>query len=97
MVYNQTPFPLPLCGVKNFTLPFCREQAVDTLERSKAFGIVDPRFRDTDYRTSQSYVGQSISYQKQLVHYICPKPDDLAVLMDGLFSAHRTLQEGSED
>ena len=34
--------------------------------------IVDPRFRDTDYRTSQSYVGQAISYQKQLVHYICP-------------------------
>jgi hypothetical protein len=57
--------------------------------------IVDPRFRDTDYRTSQSYVGQSISYQKQLVHYACPKPDDLVDLMDGLFSAHRILQEGS--
>lgn len=57
--------------------------------------IVDPRFLDTDYRTSQSYVGQSISYQKQLVHYVCPKPDDLTDLMDGLFSAHRTLQEGS--
>ena len=57
--------------------------------------IVDPRFQDSDYRTSQSYVGQSISYQKQLVHYVCPKPDDLTDLMDGLFSAHRTLQEGS--
>ena len=57
--------------------------------------IVDPRFQETDYRTNQSYVGQSISYQKQLVHYVCPKPDDLPDLMDGLFSAHRTMQEGS--
>ncbi len=57
--------------------------------------IVDPRFQDTDYRTSQSYIGQFISYQKQLVHYVCPKPDDLPDLMDGLFSAHRTMQEGS--
>jgi len=57
--------------------------------------IVDPRFQDTDYRTSQSYVGQAISYQKQLVYYVCPKPDDLADLMDGLLTLHRTLYEGS--
>jgi hypothetical protein len=57
--------------------------------------IVDPRFRDTDYRTSQSYVGQAISYQKRLVHYVCPKPGDLADLTDGLLNVHRTLYEGS--
>jgi hypothetical protein len=56
--------------------------------------IVDARFRDTDYRTSQSYVGQTISHQKQLVHYVCPKPEDLPELMEGLLTAHRVMKEG---
>jgi hypothetical protein len=56
--------------------------------------IVDPRFRDKDYRVSQNYVGQAISYQKQLVHYVCPKPDDLSDLMDGLLCAHQMMKEG---
>jgi hypothetical protein len=57
--------------------------------------IVDPRFRDTDYRTNQNYVGQAISYQKQLVHYVCPKPDDLPALMAGLLTAHQVMKEGA--
>lgn len=56
--------------------------------------IVDPRFRDTDYRTNQNYVGQAISYQRQLVHYVCPKPDDLPDLMQGLLASHRMMEEG---
>ena len=57
--------------------------------------IVDPRFRDTDYRATQNYVGQAISYQKQLVHYVCPKPDDLPELMAGLLAAHQVMMEGA--
>ena len=57
--------------------------------------IVDPRFRDTDYRTSQNYVGQAISYQKKLVHYVCPKPNDLPVLMEGRLTSHRMMKEGA--
>jgi hypothetical protein len=57
--------------------------------------IVDPRFRDTDYRTNQNYVGQTISYQKQLVHYVSPKPNDLLTLMDGLFTCHQIMKEGA--
>lgn len=57
--------------------------------------IVDPRFRDMDYRANQNYVGQAISYQKQLVHYVCPKPDDLPELMAGLLAAHRVMKEGA--
>lgn len=56
--------------------------------------IVDPRFRDTDYRASQNYVGQAISYQKQLIHYVCPKPHDLPDLMEGLLTAHQVMKEG---
>ncbi len=57
--------------------------------------IVDPRFRDTDYRKSQNYIGQTISYQQELIHYICPKSDDLADLMEGLLYAHRMMKKSS--
>ncbi len=57
--------------------------------------IVDPRFRETDYRANQNYVGQTISYQNQLVHYICPKPADLPDLMGGLLTAHQVMKEGA--
>jgi hypothetical protein len=57
--------------------------------------IVDPRFRETDYRANQNYVGQTISYQKQLVHYVCPKPGDLPELMEGLLTAHQVMKEGA--
>jgi len=57
--------------------------------------IVDPRFRDPDYRTNQNYVGQTVSWQEQLVHYVCPKPDDLHDLMEGLITAHQMMKEGT--
>lgn len=57
--------------------------------------IVDPRFRDIDYRLSQNYVGQAISFQKQMVHYVCPKPEDLPDLMDGLLMSHRMMKDGA--
>lgn len=57
--------------------------------------IVDLRFQDTDYRANQNYVGQTISYQKQLVHYVCPQPDDLPEQMDGLLNAHLSMKEGA--
>lgn len=70
---------------------FCEKHLLIDLQNR----IVDPRFRDTDYRTTQNYVGQAISYQKQLVHYVCPKPDDLPELMEGLFTAHQIMKQGS--
>ena len=57
--------------------------------------IVDPRFRDTDYRASQNYIGQTITYQRQLVHYVCPKPKDLPDLMEGLLAAHQVMKKGA--
>ena len=56
--------------------------------------IVDPRFQDRDDRTNQNYVGQIIARQRQIVHYVCPKPDDLPELMSGLLAAHRAVKEG---
>ncbi len=57
--------------------------------------IVDPRFRDTDYRANQNYIGQTISYGKQLVFYVCPKPGDLPALMEGLLTAHQAMKQGA--
>ena len=50
--------------------------------------IVDPRFADADYRASQNYVGETVAWQTERVHYACPKPEDLADLMAGLIEAH---------
>ncbi len=56
--------------------------------------IVDPRFRDPDYRTGQNYVGETVGPQKEKVHFVCPKPGDLVGLMDGLVAAHKRLDTG---
>lgn len=55
--------------------------------------IVDPRFRDTDYRTNQNYVGQTVSWQQERIHFACPKPEDLLGLMDGLIASHQRMDE----
>jgi Fic family protein len=70
---------------------FCEKAALIDLQQS----IVDPRFRDTDYRTSQNYVGQTVSWQHEKVHYASPKPEDLPALMEGLIAAHRRMNEGA--
>ncbi len=56
--------------------------------------IVDPRFRASDYRTSQNYVGETVAWQKERIHYACPKPEDLASLMEGLVAAHKQMEAG---
>ena len=53
--------------------------------------IVDPRFRDSDYRRTQNYVGQTVSYQSEKIHFVCPKPEDLELLMEGLLASHRRM------
>lgn len=69
---------------------FCEKARLIELQNR----IVDPRFRDSDYRLSQNYVGQSIAYQKEIIHYICPKPDDLPSLMEGLLASHARMKTG---
>jgi Fic/DOC family len=57
--------------------------------------IVDPRFQDSDYRKVQSYVGESVGWQREKVHFACPKPRDLASLMSGLIAAHERMDESN--
>ncbi len=46
--------------------------------------IVDPRFKDVDYRVEQNYVGENINQYFQRIHYISPKPRNVEELMTGL-------------
>ncbi len=57
--------------------------------------IVDPRFRDADYRASQNYIGQTVAWQNERVHYVGPKPEDVRALMAGLIDAHRRMVRGA--
>ena len=63
---------------------FCQKKKLIELQNR----IVDSRFRDSDYRTNQNYVGETVSFQKEKIHFACPKPEDLTDLMKGLITAH---------
>ncbi|GAB6097819.1 Fic family protein [Desulfatiferula olefinivorans] len=70
---------------------FCeKERLIDLQNR-----IVDPRFKDNDYRANQNYVGQTVAYQKEIIHFISPKPDDLSRLMGGLIESHKRMKAGN--
>ncbi|GAB6190497.1 Fic family protein [Desulfocastanea catecholica] len=77
---------LELAGKEDFCI---KERLIDLQNR-----IVDPRFKDSDYRTKQNYVGQTASYQKEVIHFICPNPGDLPVLMNGLITCHKRMKDG---
>jgi Fic/DOC family len=70
---------------------FCEKGRLIALQNR----IVDPRFKDNDYRTTQNYVGQTISYQREIIHFICPKPSDLSNLMNGLIDSHKRMKGGN--
>lgn len=70
---------------------FCEKEHLIELQNR----IVDHRFTDSDYRLSQNYVGQAVSYQNEIIHFICPKPDDLQNLMQGLINSHIQMKEGN--
>jgi hypothetical protein len=69
---------------------FCEKKRLIELQNR----IVDPRFRVSDYRTNQNYVGETVAWQKERIHYACPKPEDLASLMEGLVAAHKQMEMG---
>lgn len=70
---------------------FCTKDKLITLQNR----IVDFRFIDDDYRTTQNYVGESISYGEEKIHYISPKPKDVPELMKGLINAHQKMSNST--
>ena len=69
---------------------FCEKTKLIDLQNR----IVDPRFSESDYRTNQNYVGETVAWQKEKIHFACPRPEDLADLMEGLVASHKRMDEG---
>lgn len=55
--------------------------------------IVDPRFKATDYRDNQNYVGETVAWQHERIHFVCPRPEEIHDLMGGLIASHQRLAE----
>ena len=53
--------------------------------------IVEPRYANSDWRTTQNFVGETVSGYRERVHYICPRPEDVARLMDGWMALTRRV------
>lgn len=69
---------------------FCRKERLIEVQNL----IVDARFRDSDYRSNQNYVGETVAWQRERIHFACPKPENLADLMDGLIATHDRMNTG---
>lgn len=61
-------------------LPALNEEVLASLQRE----IVEPRFANTAYRITQNYVGETLGFHREMVHYIAPLPECLRDMMDGL-------------
>ncbi len=59
--------------------------------------IVDPRYAQKDWRPNQNYVGQTASDFTAIVHFICPKPEDLNDLMNGWMGMVSQVESGGVD
>jgi hypothetical protein len=46
--------------------------------------FVDPRYADKGFRDLQNYVGQTMRDYSQKVHYVCPPPEFVESLMEGI-------------
>ena len=53
--------------------------------------IVDPRYANKDYRHNQNYVGETVAWQREKIHYISPQPQNLNDLMEGLILSHQKM------
>jgi hypothetical protein len=62
-------------------------QGLPRFESSKAAlielqrSIVEPRYGASDWRTIQNFVGETTRGFGQVVHFLCPKPEDVSSLM----------------
>jgi hypothetical protein len=70
---------------------FCRKDRLIDIQNS----IVDPRFKNTDYHKNQNFVGETFAWERERIHFISPRPDDLSELMEGLIYSHGLMKTGN--
>lgn len=51
--------------------------------------IVDPRYADDGFRDFQNYIGQSMRDYTQKIHYVCPPPQFVKSLMQGILDLNK--------
>lgn len=73
---REEKFVAALTRARNFDTGSKR----DLIELQNA--IVEPRYSATDWRTIQTYVGETVSGYRERVHFVCPKPGDVPSLME---------------
>jgi Fic family protein len=59
--------------------------------------IVDLRYAATGWRIVQSFIGETMSDFREHVHFVCPKPEDLADLMNGWMGMMENLRHSKVD
>lgn len=59
--------------------------------------ILDPRYAATDWRDIQNFVGQTTRGFGELIHFICPRPQDVPSLMQGWFDLSSRLLDSPLD
>jgi hypothetical protein len=53
--------------------------------------VVDARFANDDFRKNQNYIGESLGFGRENIHFVTPRPEDLPDLMDGMFICHEKM------
>jgi hypothetical protein len=59
--------------------------------------IVDLRYAASGWRDFQNFVGESATGHREIVHFICPKPEDVRDLMGGFAALVNRLKGGGLD
>jgi hypothetical protein len=59
--------------------------------------IVDPRYAASGWRDFQNFVGETTSGHREIVHFICPKPEDVHSLMGGFAALVNRLKGADID
>jgi Fic family protein len=59
--------------------------------------IVDPRYAAKDFREFQNFVGETVGGYREVVHFICPRPGDVAALMADWAKMTERLKHGVTD
>lgn len=85
------------------------ERFVEALRSTKSFdpadpqslvalqnNIVDPRYAANGYRDFQNFVGETLGGYREIIHFICPRPQDLHSLMSD-WAAMTTRLQGAAD
>ncbi len=54
--------------------------------------IVDSRYAQKNWRTTQNFVSQTLPDYSEDVHFVCPKPEDVSILMNSWMQMIRRLE-----